>query len=143
MQHKSHCLSEHSIVMSSAIAAGGDLSMPISFVNELKECKGRECYALTASPWGCWSGVPGAAWEGLELWPLSFRPSRKGCSGSRVGTCSGTCSRHALPISYGKGLLVTELWVVKQHQSQPLTLALGKHTQMMSKKTYVCIYFTF
>jgi len=67
MQHKCHHLRENSIVMSSAIAAGGDLSMPISFVNELKECKGRECYALTASPWGCWSGVPGAAWEGLEL----------------------------------------------------------------------------
>ncbi len=50
MQHKSHCLSEHSIVMSSAIAAGGDLSMPISFLNELKECKGRGCYELTASP---------------------------------------------------------------------------------------------
>ncbi len=115
MQHESHYLCEHSIVMSSAIAAGGDLSMPISF---LTECKGRDYYELTASgsaPRVCWAGVPGAAWEGLELSPLSFRPSRRPRPRSWLGTLSGTCSRHALFISHGKGLLVTELWVVTEN----------------------------
>jgi len=148
MQHESHCTCEHRIVMSSAIAAGGDLSMPNSLLNELKECKGRDCYALTASasgPQACWAGVPGAAWEGLELSSLSFRPARMPRPRSWLGTYKGTCSRHAFFISHGKGLLATELWVLKEHQSQPLTPAQGKHAQMMSKTTscspYVCIYF--
>ena len=144
MQHESHDLCEHSILMSSAIAAGGDLSMPISFLTELKECKGRDCYALTANasaPRDCWAGVPEAAWEGLELLPLSFTPSRRLRPRSWLGTFGKTCRRHALFISHGKSWLVTEVRVVKQHQSHSLTPALGKHTQMMSKKTYVGIYF--
>jgi len=83
---------------------------------------------------GAWGGLGGAGAVAPVLQAI-----QEGALRQSGGHMQWNLQQACTPRLSCKGLSVTELWVVKQHQSQPLTLALGKHTQMMSKKTYVCI----